>query len=118
MQYSGLTTTTTDPLGHSTVKTMTAKGLLGESVDADGTSVTYSYDNRGNCTYISGPHTYISMTYDIFGNKISSSASDIGNYTYEYNAFGELTQSRHGSDTPSPIRTTKQAGSLRKPYRR
>ena len=79
---------------------MTAKGLLGESVDADGTSTTYSYDNRGNCTYISGPHTYISMGYDIFGNKISSSASDIGNYTYEYNAFGELTQSQHGSDTP------------------
>lgn len=100
MQYSGLTTTTTDPLGHSTVKTMTAKGLLGESVDADGTSVTYSYDNRGNCTSISGPHTYISMGYDIFGNKISSHNPDIGDYTYEYDAFGELIQSRHGSDTP------------------
>ena len=100
MQYSGLTTTTTDPLGHSSIKTMSAKGLLQQSTDADGTSTTYSYDNRGNCTYISGPHTYISMGYDIFGNKISSSASDIGNYTYEYNAFGELTQSQHGSDTP------------------
>ena len=93
MSYNGLTTTTTDPLGHSTIKKTNQSGHLINSTDADGNTIIYTYDADGNCTTVCAPQTTLTMAYDVFGNKTSQTDADTGTTTYTYDAFGQLTSS-------------------------
>lgn len=89
-QYNGYETTTTDPLGHKTVKKVDAYGNLVESTDAKGGKVSYTYDISNNCTRVVSPRTTISSTFDNAGNKKTQVDPDMGNAIYVYNCYGEL----------------------------
>ena len=89
--YGGFTTTVTDPLGHTSSKTVDANGLLVESKDAMNNTVTYEYDVNGQCTKMTGPRTAIRMQYDLMGNQTRMDDPDLGTVNTTYNAYGEIT---------------------------
>ena len=89
-QYNGFETTTTDPLGHGTVKKVDAYGNLVESTDAKGEKVRYTYDISNNCTCVVSLRTTIVTTFDKVGNKKVQVDPDMGTSNYIYNCYGEL----------------------------
>ncbi len=92
-EYNGLTTVTTNDKGHKKTET---RNVLGEIVSVkdhlNGVS-KYTYDAQGNLVEMFGPsgsaHTTI-IRYDNLGRKQSMTDPDKGNWSYEYNTFGEL----------------------------
>lgn len=97
-QYAGLKTTVSDPLGHASTKVSNLNGLLVESIDNAGTSITYKYNPDGKCVETKGPRTTISCAYDMVGNRVGLNDPDLGFSEDTYNAFGELVAHRdaHG----------------------
>lgn len=89
-QYNGFETTTTDPLGHKTIKKVDSYGNLIESTDTKSGKVNYTYSISGNCIKVISPRTTVTSTYDKVGNKISQQDPDLGSTTYTYNCYGEL----------------------------
>lgn len=101
IQYDGLATTVTDPLGNTTAKTADLNGNLVRSVDSEGGAVAYKYDADGNCIQMEGPRTTMRMEYDLAGNRTRLDDPDAGISTDVYNAFGELAahEDSHGRTT-------------------
>ncbi|WP_288902750.1 T6SS effector amidase Tae4 family protein [Xylanibacter caecicola] len=99
VSYNGLTTATTDPLNHTSSKTIDLNGNLMESADAMGNSVTFRYDVNGNCTETTGPRTTVTVEYDELGNKTKMSDPDLGTIEYGYNSFGELVWQKDSKGT-------------------
>ena len=97
MSYTGLVTATTDPLGRVTRKTVDMEGNLVNSEDALGGTVQYAYDLGGHCTQVAGPRTVIITEYDKLGRRTRLVDPDLGEATYCYNGFGELTRQVVGS---------------------
>ncbi len=98
--YSGLTTVTTDPLGRSSTKTIDMEGNLVLSEDAMEGTVEYEYDLDGHCITVTGPRTTIVTEYDRMGRRTRLVDPDLGETTYRYNGFGELTgQTSNGKVT-------------------
>lgn len=106
MQYQGLTTVNTDPLGHATTSINNALGKTARTIDALGNITELDYDPVGNLieTRVSANNSntaqdaaatatvVTTLEYDKFGNKISMNDPDMGIWRYEYNAAGELTK--------------------------
>ena len=101
--YDGLTTTVTDPLGHTITRTSDRNGNLVESLDDIGNAVTYQYDVNGHCTEVNGPRTTIRMDYDIMGNRTLLDDPDLGIVRSAYNAFGELVSQTDSKGTTNYI---------------
>lgn len=99
--YNGLTTVTTDPLQHQTIKENDVNGNLIESIDDDGNSILYTYNMNGKCTLIEGPCTTISMEYDLMGNRTKLDDPDLGIVTSAYNAYGEMVSQTDSKGTTS-----------------
>ncbi|TMP29542.1 hypothetical protein CWB99_08000 [Pseudoalteromonas rubra] len=76
--------------------TTTTKNALGQIelvTDAKGNVLQYTYDSRGNqLTVDSSADNMILVdnSYDLLGRKGSTKDVDRGDWSYEYNAFGEL----------------------------
>ncbi|VVH50866.1 Rhs family protein, partial [uncultured Gammaproteobacteria bacterium] len=88
--YNGLSTTTTNALGHQ--KTIT-KNIIGKVIRIDEPKnawLTHHYNSVGNLikTVVGGVTT--TMEYDISGNKTKMNDPDMGTWTYSYNALGKL----------------------------
>lgn len=100
-EYSGLKTTTTDPLGRSTSKLYNQNGLLVKSTDAMGGTVTFEYDANGKPVKTQSPRTTIRAKYDKTGNRIKLYDPDMGIIENTYNGFGEVTSQKdnRGSTT-------------------
>ncbi|MCI5911855.1 MAG: T6SS effector amidase Tae4 family protein [Prevotella sp.] len=101
IQYNGLTTVTTDPLGNTTTKTVDQNGNLVKSIDSEGAEVVYKYDAGGRCVEVIGPRTTIRMEYDAAGNRTKLDDPDLGVSEDTYNAYGELVthEDAHGKTT-------------------
>jgi RHS repeat-associated protein len=95
--YSGLTTTTTDPLGQKDIRKLDVFGNLIESTDNKNGSVKYNYNVSGNCITTTAPRTIIKTEYDKLGNRTKLIDPDLGTVVYEYNAYGELVTQTDGS---------------------
>jgi RHS repeat-associated protein len=93
--YAGDTTTTTDPLGNSTVKIMTPVGTMGESKDANGYYQSFTYDGFGSLLSVtdSESSTLFSATYayGLAAFQTAMSDMDLGAWGRTYDALGELT---------------------------
>lgn len=88
--FSGLTVTTTLPGGSDKVDTMNANGQT-VSVQENGTSTLYYYyDAEGQLIRTDANGLITTLAYDELGNKIQLNDPATGNWTYGYNAFGEL----------------------------
>ena len=108
VKYQGLVTTTTitpnDASAQSTVQTVNVLGEVVEVEDNLKGKVNYQYDAQGNLTlttttaHSSGGGTAngvptsidILLTYDLLGRKITMNDPDKGDWSYDYNGFGEL----------------------------
>jgi RHS repeat-associated protein len=95
IQYNGLSITSTDPQGKARVDALSAVGQILRATQASGTSdqtqTSYNYDPFGNLLRTTDPAgNQILVGYNIRGFKTSSSDPDLGNWTYDYYALGEL----------------------------
>lgn len=101
MSYNGYESSSTDPLGRTSVKVTDRYGNMVTSTDALGNSVFYEYNVLDKCTLIRGPRTVIQTLYDDMGNRVCLRDPDLGTTTYGYNALGELIwqEDAHGRTT-------------------
>jgi RHS repeat-associated protein len=96
--YDGLETEVTDANGNITT---TETNILGWTLsvtpkDADGNpfgpNVVYAYDELGNLLTATRGGAVVSMTYDNAGRKLTMDDPDMGDWSYVYDALGNLTQ--------------------------
>ena len=89
--YNGLTTTVTNPLNQTQTSTLDAIGQTASSTDNIGTVTSFAYDPFGNLEQTNAGGVVTAMTYDIRGRKRTMDDPDMGAWSYDYNALGELT---------------------------
>lgn len=93
IDYSGLTTTTTNPKGQVASKTTDALGNVLETVDADGKTVSFAYDPFGNLvTSVDSSGNTTTLYYDTRGRKVAMRDPDMGYWTYSYDVLGHLVK--------------------------
>ena len=98
--YNGLTTIATNAFGQTHTETKNALGELTAAVDARNHRAEFEYDAQGNLaasiarkTGGGGPTAVTTtMAYDLLGRKTAMSEPHKGNWSYEYNALGELSK--------------------------
>jgi RHS repeat-associated protein len=79
--------------GQAAQVTTTLKNIASQTrqvVDAEGGRVRFAYDAHGNRRSTDSQGVLTSVTYDVRGRKLTMSDADMGNWSYAYNALGEL----------------------------
>lgn len=111
--YTGLSTTVTVsnlgggsnmPQGQTQSKTV-VKNPQGQTVsvtDAASKVITYTYDAFGSLITTDAAGIVTSLTYDLRGRKTAMADPDMGNWTYEYDALGQL---RRQTDAKAQVST-------------
>ncbi|MBN1187275.1 MAG: VCBS repeat-containing protein [Bacteroidales bacterium] len=108
-EYNGFTSEVTNQKGIRRAKTVNARGQLVSSEGfgcSDGCELndklTYDYDAAGNLIETKFENSEkgftITMEYDIMGNQTLLDDPDLGEISYEYNAFGEMTKQTKGTN--------------------
>ena len=96
--YSGFTTSVTRTTGRSTPSTITSTSVVNSQgqklsiTDAAGTITSYTYDPFGNLLTTNAGGVVTSMVYNLRGFKTSMNDPDMGVWSYQYSALGELKQ--------------------------
>jgi RHS repeat-associated protein len=97
--YTGLSTRVFNALGNSRLELRDGRGLIVE-IDEPGTtptSNTYQYDALGNATRIVDPGgSAIVSTYDVRGNRLTSSDPDRGSHLWSYDSLGLMKTHANG----------------------
>ena len=96
--YSGWTTTTTDANGRNSSVTQDAFGNIVVLADPQGNQIYYDYDILGNLTKVitpasaSQPNNPLTteIFYDALSRKTKMIDPDLGTWTYQYDANGNL----------------------------
>ncbi|WP_319557762.1 FG-GAP-like repeat-containing protein [Thiomicrorhabdus sp.] len=93
--YAGAETTTTVNGRQTKVETQNSLGELKNVVDSIGNRTEYAYSADKNLLKTvnlsaDGISQEISNSYDVVGNKVSTTDPAMGTWTYSYNGFGEL----------------------------
>jgi YD repeat-containing protein len=119
VEHSGLSTTTTNPQGHTRREEKNVDGRVVRITDASGAQLAHEHDAFGLLVQTQDAlQNLVRMGYDIRGRKTRLEDPDTGLWTYEYNALGELVRqqspnqraaTRPASSTP-PWLTTSWAG--------
>ena len=98
IEYQNHQMVTTNALGQKKTERKTPTGDLVYVKDHLNNIITYQYDSNGNMTdtVVSSSDTnksaHTKIVYDVLGRKISMSDPDKGDWSYQYNAFGELIE--------------------------
>ena len=96
--YDGLTTTATRSTGRgapATIASTTTVNTQGQKLsvtDAAGTVTSYTYNPFGNLLTTNAGGVVTSMAYNLRGFKTSMNDPDMGIWSYQYSAMGELKQ--------------------------
>lgn len=101
IQYTALTTTSTNYLGQKNIEKRDSQGRIIENIDNLNGSVMYEYDIAGNSRKVVGPRTTIQSEYDKMGNKTKLMDPDLGTTIYDYNAYGELVSQQNNQEIPT-----------------
>ncbi len=92
INYNGLTTAITNPLGQTQTRIVDILSRLKSVIDAQGNMLTYNYDAVGNLLSTADPlGNQVTMGYDHAGRKIWMDDPDMGYWAYEYDVLGQLT---------------------------
>lgn len=106
VSYSVLTTTTTNPLLQQRIEEKNLNGQLVRVTDATGAQIAYQHDAFGNLlTTKDALQNLVQLAYDYRGRKVGMIDPDTGNWSYAYNALGELVAQQSPRQT-SATRTT------------
>jgi RHS repeat-associated protein len=102
--YEGFSTTASTTVNGQTRTRKEVKNVLGKVAsvtDANGVSISYTYDAEGNLTDTLDPAgNTVHIEYDARGRKKLSKDPDLGKWTYTYDGFGDLlTQTDAKSQT-------------------
>jgi RHS repeat-associated protein len=93
--YAGRTTVITDPYSQTRTLITDVNGWLRKTTDTYGYSVTLGYDQAGSNTSRtdSDGNTLLSATYayGVGAFKVIAHDADLGNWSYDYDALGEVT---------------------------
>ncbi|WP_373003651.1 RHS repeat domain-containing protein [Sulfurimonas sp.] len=88
--YSGLDVMTTEANGQTKTTKNNILGKKTKVIEAD-SFIDYKYDAFGNLVQTTDSKgNVITLTYDLFGNKVGMNDPDMGIWAYEYNALGQL----------------------------
>ncbi|MFV5701598.1 RHS repeat-associated core domain-containing protein [Flavobacterium sp. XS2P12] len=90
LSYSGLTTTSIDDV-KTTTATVDALGNKTQTTDEGGT-INFTYYATGQLKESNYEGHKVSISIDGWGNKIAMNDPNAGNYTYGYDAFGQITK--------------------------
>jgi RHS repeat-associated protein len=112
--YDGPTITTKRTVNGETrtrSETKNALGKIASVTDANGVTLSFSYDADGNLAYTAAPADVcdsnadtskaVNITYDARGRKLTSRDPDLGTWVYTYNSFGDLVVQGDGKWRPS-----------------
>lgn len=91
---NGLTTTVTDANGNATVSVRDVWGRVIQVAPPTGPGVSYTYDQFGRMKTATRGGVVTTITYDYAGRKIAMSDPDMGYWTYEYDALGNLIKQK------------------------
>jgi RHS repeat-associated protein len=107
--FEGLTVRTVDALGKTTTRIANGVGQAVRLTDHDGYYLAHDFDAFGNPIRVqdSGAVTLQTGTYNIRGLRTASTNVDLGAWSYEYNALGEMTST---TDALSKITTATYDG--------
>ena len=102
--YDGLTVSTLNPNGQLNTQVFDETGQIIQVRDSLDNPIDYEYGALDNLTsttsYLNSLPIKITMGYDDFGRKTSMQDPDKGDWSYKYNALGELIkQTKVGDDT-------------------
>ena len=105
--YDGLRTTATDPFGHPTTQVTSAWGDPLRITDALGRDTNYEYNAAGLLTRVIDPTGTLvtSVTYNVRGVVTSRADVDMGSWTFDADALGEVLRIRDAK-TAAPSWTT------------
>lgn len=95
VSHQGLSTVSTNALGHSKTLIKNAIGKMLESIDQQGNKITYRYDAQGNLKEMDAFDDGVdvtTMTYDLEGNKLSLDDPDKGYWVYQYDVLNRVTK--------------------------
>jgi RHS repeat-associated protein len=92
--YSALSSTATNAKGQTKTTTKDVQGHITRIVDAQGSSIVYTYDAAGNLTQTNAAGSITTLAYNTRGQKTSMVDPAMGAWEYRYNAFGELVWQR------------------------
>lgn len=88
LSYAGLTTTSNDDV-KTTTATVDALGNKTQTTDEGGT-INFTYYANGQLKESNYEGHKVSISIDGWGNKIAMNDPNAGNYTYAYDAFGQI----------------------------
>jgi RHS repeat-associated protein len=90
LSYTGLTTTSIDDV-KTTTATVDALGNKVQTTDEGGT-INFTYYANGQLKESNYEEHKVSISIDGWGNKTAMNDPNAGNYTYAYDAFGQITK--------------------------
>ena len=88
--YQSRTTSTTDPMGRTTVRRFDAWGRLVEVVSPLPPTVSYFYDPLDRLIQVETGGARTTIDYDAAGRKLGMQDPDMGVWSYAYDALGNL----------------------------
>jgi RHS repeat-associated protein len=93
----GNLTTLTDPLGQSEQYDYDLNGNMTSKVDRNNATTTYSYDNQGRQTHTQAGSDYLSQSYTLTG-QVLSSGNGSKTTAYQYDSLGRLKSETTGTE--------------------
>lgn len=91
VSYLALKTTTTNPKGQKREEEKNVEGGVTRITDAYGGQLAHQHDAFGNLVQTKDAlQNLVKLSYDVRGRKLSLTDPDTGEWTYDYNALGEL----------------------------
>jgi RHS repeat-associated protein len=91
---NGLSSTITNPKGQTKTTTKNAQGQVALVTDAQGNTISYSFDALGHLLATNAAGSITTMVYNQRGQKASMLDPAMGAWTYSYNVYGELVAQR------------------------
>jgi RHS repeat-associated protein len=107
LSHTGLSSTLTDPRSQTTTSVVTGWGDPAQVVDAAGGQTRYRHDGFGQLTQVTDAlnNVVLSIGYNVRGMKVSQADINMGSWSFQPNALGELTHIRDAK-TAAPGWTT------------
>lgn len=101
--YEGFSIHSINDKGQKKTETKTVKGEIAKVIDHNDTVLRYAYDAQGNLEKVEtavlvgeieqvDEKLTVYMDYDVLGRKTAMRDPDKGEWSYKYNAYGELVE--------------------------